>query len=74
MKVVQLMQRAKSVNFYALDQTGLLTKMYVKSLFALDDKFQFYEYQQEMKKKILSSSHEVFFLFLYLGKHLLFWN
>ncbi|MCA9747178.1 MAG: MurR/RpiR family transcriptional regulator, partial [Lactococcus sp.] len=61
MKVVQLMQRAKSVNFYALDQTGLLTKMYVKSLFALDDKFQFYEYQQEMKKKILSSSHEVFF-------------
>ncbi|MFK4885748.1 MurR/RpiR family transcriptional regulator [Lactococcus petauri] len=61
MKVVQLMQRAKSVNFYALDQTVLLTKMYVKSLFALDDKFQFYEYQQEMKKKILSSSHEVFF-------------
>lgn len=61
MKVVQLMQRAKSVNFYALDQTGLLTKMYVKSLFALGDKFQFYEYQQEMKKKILSSSHEVFF-------------
>ncbi|MDT2741242.1 MurR/RpiR family transcriptional regulator [Lactococcus garvieae] len=61
MKVVQLMQRAKSVNFYALDQTGLLTKMYVKSLFALDDKFQFFEYQQEMKKKILNSSHEVFF-------------
>ena len=52
MKVVQLMQRAKSVNFYALDQTGLLTKMYVKSLFALDDNFQFFEYQQEMKKKI----------------------
>lgn len=61
MKVVQLMQRAKSVNFYALDQTGLLKKMYVKSLFALDDKFQFFEYQQEMKKKILNSSHEVFF-------------
>ncbi len=61
LRVVQLMHRAKSVNFYALDQTGLLTKMYVKSLFALDDKFQFFEYQQEMKKKILNSSNELFF-------------
>ncbi|MEY8458022.1 MurR/RpiR family transcriptional regulator [Lactococcus ileimucosae] len=61
MRVVQLMQKAKFVNFYALDQTGLLTKMYVKSLFALDNKFQFFEYQQEMKKKILSSSSELFF-------------
>ncbi len=61
LKVVQLMQKARNVNFYALDQTGLLTKMYVKCLFALDDKFQFFEYQQEMKKKILNSSHEIFF-------------
>lgn len=61
LKVVQLMQRAKIVNFYALDQTGLFTKMYVKNLFALDDKFQFFEYQQEMKKKILNASNELFF-------------
>ncbi|GAB2022813.1 MurR/RpiR family transcriptional regulator [Pseudolactococcus yaeyamensis] len=61
LKVVRLMQRAKVVNFYALDQTGLFTKMYVKNFFALDDKFQFFEYQQEMKKKILNASNEIFF-------------
>jgi DNA-binding MurR/RpiR family transcriptional regulator len=60
-KVVQLMQKAKAVNFYALDQTGLLVKMYVKNLFALDDKFHFFEYQQELKKQILNSSNELFF-------------
>ncbi|GBG97143.1 MurR/RpiR family transcriptional regulator [Lactococcus termiticola] len=61
-KIAEQISKAKAVNFYASDQTGLLTKLAVQSFYALDDKFQFYDYEKELRRRMSSKKDEVFFL------------
>ncbi len=68
LKAANIMSKAQGVNFYAKDQTGLILKGSVQNFFAKDNKFQFFEYESDIIRRIKSTINETFFLVSLTGE------
>lgn len=60
-KCVSLFQTSKAVTFFAVGQTGELTKIAVNNFYAFDTKFNFLEYPNTVSRKIELAKKEIFF-------------
>ncbi|QDK71289.1 MurR/RpiR family transcriptional regulator [Lactococcus protaetiae] len=68
-KVADMMAKARAVNFYALEQTGLLLKVSVNNFYVWESKFQIFEYQNEIETRIKLNSDEIFFFVSLTGEN-----
>ncbi len=60
-KCIAAFQAAKAVTFFAVGQTGELSKICVNNFYAFDPKFNFIEYPNTVEHKIEQSNRDVFF-------------
>jgi DNA-binding MurR/RpiR family transcriptional regulator len=56
-----LFNKASSVNFFAVGQTGELTKICVDNFYALNSKFTFLNFPNTVSHKIAHTQNEIFF-------------
>ncbi|MDR0298500.1 MAG: MurR/RpiR family transcriptional regulator [Streptococcaceae bacterium] len=67
-KVVQCLRKAKNVNFYGLGQTGLVAKICADNFYALEDKFKFIDYPNEIRHQIENGKNQLFFFISLSGE------
>ena len=65
-KISRLFAKSHSISFYGLGQTGLAAKICADNFYAIDDKFQFYTYPNELRHKI-ETGHRAIFFFISLS-------
>lgn len=68
LKAANIMYKARGVNFYAKDQTGLILKGSAQNFYAEDNKFQSFEYESDIIRRIKSAKNETFFLVSLTGE------
>lgn len=60
-KVIRVLKNAPKVNFYSIGQTAYATRIFVDNFYAIDYKFFFYHYANELRHRIENALSEVFF-------------